>query len=125
MTQKRLVQIERRIETTKAKLAAIDEMRPGSLSRQYKDPANQSGAYYQLSYTRDMKSRTEYIARDALSDVRRQIDNYKRFKALTQEWVDLSIEHSRLKMKLAREGGASRVGLPRSGPTLTNAKPSS
>jgi len=104
MTQRRLVQIERRIETIKAKLAAIDEMRPGSLSRQYKDPANQSGAYYQLSYTRDMKSRTEYIARDVLSDVRRQVDHYKRFKALTEEWVDLSIERSRLKMRLAREG---------------------
>jgi hypothetical protein len=103
MTQKRLLQIERRIETIKAKLAAIDEMRPGSLSRQYKDPANQSGAYYQLSYTRAMKSRTEYIARDTLSDVRRQIANYKRFKELTEEWVDLSIEHSRLKTKLARE----------------------
>ena len=50
-----------------------------------------------------MKSRTEYIARDALDDVRRQLDNYKRFKELTAEWVDLSIEHSRLKMKLARE----------------------
>jgi type IV secretion system protein VirB4 len=36
--------------------------------------------------------------------VRRQIDNYKRFKALTDEWVYLSIEHSRLKMRLAREG---------------------
>lgn len=104
MTQKRLLQIERRIQTIKARLAAIDEMRPGSLSRQYKDPANQSGAYYQLSYTRDMKSRTEYIARDALSAVRRQIDNYKRFKALTEEWVDLSIELSRLKIRLAREG---------------------
>ena len=104
MTQKRLTQIDRRIETIKARLAAIDEMRPGSLSRQYKDPANQSGAYYQLSYTRDMRSRTEYIARDALSDVRRQVDNYKRFKALTEEWVDLSIEHSRLTMRLAREG---------------------
>jgi hypothetical protein len=69
-------------------------MRPGSLSCQYKDPANQSGAYYQLSYTRDRKSRTEYIARDALSDVRRQIDNYKHFKALTEKWVDLSIEES-------------------------------
>jgi hypothetical protein len=103
MTKQRLLQIEKRIATIKANLAAIGEMRPGSLSRQYKDPANQSGAYYQLSYTRDMKSRTEYIARDALDDVRRQLDNYKRFKELTAEWVDLSIEHSRLKMKLARE----------------------
>jgi hypothetical protein len=104
MTKSRLAQIEKRIELIKAKLAEIDEMRPGSLSLQYKDPANKSGAYYQLSYTRDMKSRTEYVARDALSDVRRQIDNYKRFKALTEEWVDLSIERSRLKVKLAREG---------------------
>jgi hypothetical protein len=78
-------------------------MRPGSLSRQYKDPANQRGAYYQLSYTRDMKSRSEYVARDAVDDVRRQLENYKRFKELTTEWVDLCIEHSRLKMKLARE----------------------
>lgn len=103
MTQKRLHQIQKRIDAIKAKLAAIDEMRPGSLSRQYKDPENRTGAYYQLSYTRDMKSRTEYVARDAVREVRRQINNYKRFKALTTEWVDLSIEHSRLKIKLARE----------------------
>jgi hypothetical protein len=32
-----------------------------------------------------------------------RLDNYKRFKEWTAEWVDLSIEHSRLKMKLARE----------------------
>jgi hypothetical protein len=104
MTRARLSQIERRIETIKAELGAIDEMRPGSLSLQYKNPANKSGAYYQLSYTRDMKSRTEYVARDLLSDVRRQIDSYKLFKALTEEWVDLSIERSRLKTRLAREG---------------------
>lgn len=91
MTQSHLIQIQRRIDTIKLKLAAIDEMRPGSLSRQYKDPENQTGAYYQLSYTRDMKSRTEYVARDAVRDVRRQIENYKRFKALTTEWVDLGI----------------------------------
>jgi hypothetical protein len=32
-----------------------------------------------------------------------RLDNYKRFKEWTAEWVDLCIEHSRLKMKLARE----------------------
>jgi hypothetical protein len=103
MIRERLLQIEKRIATIKADLVEIDEMRPGSLSRQYKDPANQRGAYYQLSYTRDMKSRSEYVARDAVDDVRRQLENYKRFKELTTEWVDLCIEHSRLKMKLARE----------------------
>ena len=61
MTKKRLVQIERQIEEIKAELADMGEMRPGSLTRQYKDPETQSGPYYQLSYTLDMKSRTEYI----------------------------------------------------------------
>ena len=102
MTDQRLDQIRKRIERIKTELTAIEEMRPGSLTRQYKDPANRSGPYYQLSYTREMKSRTEYIARDCLREVRRQIANYKRFKALTGKWIALSIEHSRLKMKLAR-----------------------
>ena len=101
-TNKRLDEIQKRIAKIKAALAAIDEMRPGSLTRQYKDPENQSGAYYQLSYTRDRKSRTEYIARECLRDARRQIGNYKCFKALSEEWVTLSIEQNRLKMKIAR-----------------------
>ncbi len=102
MTSKRLDEIRKRIDRIKAELAAIDDMRPGSLTLQYKDPQNQSGSYYQLSYTREMKSRTEYIARHCLREVRRQIGNYKRFKALSAQWIDLSIEHSRLRMQLAR-----------------------
>lgn len=102
MTNQRLDDIRKRIDRIKAELAAIDDMRPGSLTRQYKDPESQTGAYYQLSYTREMKSRTEYIARDCLREVRRQIANYKRFKALTAAWIALGIEQSRLKMKLAR-----------------------
>jgi hypothetical protein len=103
MTEKSLKQIEKRIEKIKAELAALEPMRPGSLTRQYKDPENQSGPYYQLSYTRDMKSRTDYIPKECLPEVRRQIGNYKRFKSLTTEWVDLSIEQSKLKIRLARQ----------------------
>ena len=102
MTNKRLSQIERRIEMIKVELTEMGEMRPGSLTRQYKDPENQSGPYYQLSYTLDMKSRTDYIRRECVSDIRRQIRNYKRFKKLSGEWIALSIEHSRLTMKPAR-----------------------
>ena len=61
MTNRRLAHIERRIEKIKVELAEMGEMRPGSLTRQYKDPKTGSGPYYQLSYTLDMKSRTEYI----------------------------------------------------------------
>jgi hypothetical protein len=103
MTDKRLIQIANRIEKIKTALVALEPMRPGSLTRQYKDPRSQSGPYYQLSYTRDMKSRTDYIPRDCVRQVRRLIGNYKRFKSLTTEWVDLSIEQSRLKIRLARK----------------------
>lgn len=103
MAKKHPHEIQKRIDRIKVELTALDDLRPGSLTRQYKDPESQSGPYYQLSYTRQMKSRTEYIARDSVREVHRQIANYKRFKALTAEWVDLSIERSRLKMKLKRK----------------------
>ena len=103
MTDKRIKQIEKRIEKIKAELVALEPMRPGSLTKQYKDPENQTGPYYQLSYTRDMRSRTDYIPKDCVREVRRLVGNYKRFKSLTTEWVNLSIEQSRLKIRLARE----------------------
>ena len=102
MTKIRLKQIEKRIERIKSELAKIEGMRPGSLTRQYKDPQQQTGAYYQLSYTLDMRSRTEYIRKDCVSEVRRQIRQYKRHKQLNAEWVSLGIEYSKLAMKLKR-----------------------
>jgi hypothetical protein len=101
MTEQHQIKIEKRIADIKKELAAIGPMRPGSLTRQYKDPKSQSGPYYQLSYTRNMKSRTEYVSRDCLGEVRRQIRAYKHFRALTEEWVRLSIELCRLLMRPA------------------------
>lgn len=103
MNNTRLETIQKRIAAIKQELLAIGEMRPGSLTRQYKDPQNQRGRYYQLSYTHNMKSRTDYAAREALPQLRTQIRNYKRFKSLSAEWVALGIEHSRLQMQLARK----------------------
>ena len=100
MTNRTLVQIERRIDKIKAELSGIDEIRPGSLTQQFKDRQSQTGPYYQLSYTLNNKSRTDYISNEALEDVRRQVANYKRFKDLCAEWVELGIEHSKLKAKL-------------------------
>ena len=98
----RLKQIEKRIDRIQSELIKIDAMRPGSLTRQYKDPKKQTGAYYQLSYTLDMRSRTEYIRKEWVREIRRQIKQYKRYKQLNAEWVSLSIEHSKLSMKLER-----------------------
>ena len=100
MSQKRIQQIERRIDRIKRALLEIGPMRPGSLTRQYKDPQHQAGAYWQISYTRRMRSRTEYVRREWVKEIRRQIVTHKRFKRLVDQWLDLSIEHSRLTMQI-------------------------
>ena len=75
-------------------------MRPGSLTRQYKDRKNETGGYWQISYTRHMKSRTEYVREEWVPEIRRQIANHKRFKRL----IDLDIERSKLTMQFAEPG---------------------
>ena len=107
MSQKRIQQIEQRIDRIKRMLLEIGPMRPGSLTRQYKDPHHHTGAYWQISYTRRMKSRTEYVRREWVKELRRQIATHKRFKLLVDQWIDLSIEHSRRTMQIA-EPRASR-----------------
>jgi hypothetical protein len=101
MSQKRIKQIEQRIDRIKRALLEIGAMRPGSLTRQYKDPQHHIGAYWQLSYTRRMKSRTEYVRQESVKEIRRQIATHKKFKRLVDQWIDLGIEHSRLSMQIA------------------------
>jgi len=103
MPNRRLKTIDKRIAQIKGELASIEEMRPGSLTKQYGNPRNQSGAHYQISYTHEMKSRTEHVRKEHVKEVRAQIKNYKTFKKLTMEWVALSIERSKLTIKLAKE----------------------
>ncbi len=105
MSQKRIQQIEQRIVRIKAALQKIGPMRPGSLTRQYRDPENRAGAYWQISYTRQMKSRTEYVRGEWVPEIRKQITTHKRFKRLIKEWGDLSIEHSQLTMRVAKTKG--------------------
>ena len=105
MNQKRIQQIEQRIDRIKRALLEIGPMRPGSLTRQYKDPQHHTGAYWQISYTRRMKSRTEYVRPEWVKEIRRQIVIHKRFKRLVDQWIDLSIEHSRLIMQMTESKG--------------------
>ncbi len=105
MSRKRIQQIERRIDRIKEELQTMGLMRPGSLTRQYRDPENSAGAYWQVSYTRQMKSRTEYVRREWVAEVRKRIARHKRFKRQIDQWVDLGIEHSQLAMQIAKTTG--------------------
>ncbi len=101
---KKLDPIEKKIAGVKEKLMTIGEMRPGSLTYQYQRPEEKKGGFYQISYTYRMKSKTEYVKAEFVQDLRRQILTFKRFKKLTQQWIDLAIQHSQIKITLAKEG---------------------
>lgn len=101
---KKLNQIEKKIAKIKEELARIGEMRPGSLTYQYQKPKEKKGGFYQISYTYRMKSKTEYVKAEFVQDLKGQIAAFKHFKKLIQQWVDLAIEHSQLKIQLAKEG---------------------
>ena len=102
MNKNQLIRIEKKIRRIQRELLELGEMRPGSLTRQYKVPEKKKGPYYQLSYTHLSKSHTEYVPRDSVQEIRRQISRYKRFKALTERWVALSIQYCKLKKQLAK-----------------------
>ena len=103
METQRLRAIENRIGRIKDTLATIGEMRPGTLSQQFRKSASGTLAYWQLSYTHRMKSRTDYVRPDCVPQTRRQVQAYKKFKKLVDEWVDLAIEYAKLKAKLGSD----------------------
>ena len=108
------VKLETQIEKVKSQLLKLGEMRPGSLSRQYSacqkpgykcvDPIKpqKHGPFYQLSYSHQGKSTTQFVRPQFVPQVRKQLAAYKKFRALTQKWVALALELSKLKLEEAR-----------------------
>ena len=95
MSNKNITKLEEQIEAVKKELMRIGAMRPGSLTKQYKDRQNQTGGYYQLSYTHKMKSRTEYVRAEHVARLQAEIAEFKRWRELIEQWADLSLELSR------------------------------
>jgi hypothetical protein len=103
MSKKIINQIEENIKKIKKELQGIGEMRPGSLTKQYRIPKEKIGPYYQISYTHKMKSHTEYVRPEFVQKIKSQIAAYKRFKKLMETWIALGIEHSKLTMNLEKK----------------------
>jgi hypothetical protein len=83
----------KRIEKIKQELSGIGPMRPGKLSQQQRknQKGDLYGSYWQISYTYKMKSRSHYVPEELVPDVKGQTEEYRRFKALIEEWVDLAL----------------------------------
>ena len=102
MSKATVRQIEKQIANIKEQLQEIGEMRPGSLTRQYRVPKEEVGPYYQLSYMHKMKSRTDYVRPQFLDQITAQVKTYKRFKKLVERWIELAILHSKLSIDIAK-----------------------
>ena len=110
--------LERRIERVKRELAALGDLRPGSLSQQYNvcgvagcrckaSPPKKHGPYHQLSFTRKGKASSRFVRGDEVAIVKRQLRTYARLRALVDEWIDLGMELSTLRLEAQR---AERTG---------------
>jgi len=109
---KNLNHIQKKINKIKEELLSLGELRPGSLSKQFnvcgkpscrcKDPKKpiKHGPYYQISYTRKGKSTTTFVKKEAVKEIEKQLANYKRLMELVNLWIDLAIEHSKIKLDL-------------------------
>jgi hypothetical protein len=97
-----LLSMEKQIARIQRALAELGPMRPGTLGRQYRDPKTKRGGFWQVSYTHRMRSRSEYVRPEHLRAVRAELANFRKFRRLTERWVDLSLDVSRMKRKLPR-----------------------
>jgi len=109
MTISREKLLLRQIEKVKGQLAALGDLRPGSLSTQYNvcgtpgcrckaTPPEKHGPYYQVSFTRKGKSSSKFVRKQDLPAVRRELKNYEVMKTLVDRWIDLATELSNLRL---------------------------
>ena len=88
---------DKRISAIKNRMMAVGPMRPGSLSRQTHRAGDGARAYYQASYTFNRRSRTDYIREEDYPRVKEEVENFRRFKALFDELIAVSLEASKAK----------------------------
>ena len=88
---------EKRIRALLAGMAKLGAMRPGTLTVQYRNPAEKKTPFHQLSYTHKGRSRSEYVRPENLTSVQKEIAAYKTFREDVETIIDLSLQASRLR----------------------------
>lgn len=88
--------VQEEINRIKSEIVSLGHMHPGSLSMQKR---TRGGEYWHLSYSHAGKGHTEYIRKDDLSDVREELEDYRRFRELISKWIGLEIELSQIRRK--------------------------
>ena len=90
---KKMSVIREKIELIKKGILNLGEMRPGSLTVQ---PRSWGKTYWQLSYTYRGRGYTKYVSNEKYPAVKLQTENYRKFKDMCAELVDLSLSLAKL-----------------------------
>ena len=116
--------LKNKIQKIKQQIAALGDLRPGALSQQYNICGNPScrckatppvkhGPYYQISFTWKGKSTTQFVRDDDVPEAQQQLENYRRLRELVEEWITLSVELSRLRIRERRQRSARQKTGPK------------
>ena len=108
--KRRIRTLENQIGKIKSDMHRLGDLRPGSLSEQYnvcgnpkcrckEDPSKRHGPYYQLSFTRKGRSRSKFVKKPHVSEVKKQLKNYARLRSLVDRWIELSSELCQLRIE--------------------------
>ena len=93
---------EEQIERIKQELRTLGPMRPGSITRQYRLPKEKKRPFYQISYTHQTRSHSEYVRPKDLQTLRRETKTFRKFRKLIDRWVTLALKASKLRNARAR-----------------------
>ena len=73
-------------------------------------PPQKHGPYYQVSFTWQGKSQSQFVRREDVPAVRTQLRNYQRLRTLVDTWISAGLELSRLRVDEARARRAKMRG---------------
>ena len=104
MTTGKLKEFEQRIARLRQEIASTGNMRPGTLSIQYRNPSEKRTPFNQLSYTHRSKSRSEYVREQNLETIQREIAAYRCFRKRIEMLIDLSIKASKMRISASDQG---------------------
>lgn len=94
MTNKKVETLLKKINTAKTDLIAIGDMRPGSVTKQFHKRGDKKWPYWQISYTQNKRSKTEYLKDEFVEKIKAEVATYKKFKKLIEKLTNLNVELS-------------------------------
>jgi len=105
-------------------LQTIDRLRRGTLSKQFfkalPGQAEQRGPYFVLQGFFHGKKFSQRISAEQAPQVQEQVDNYRRFQSLAEEYVTLSDEITRLE---SQDSARKKNSSPRNSPASSSRRP--